>query len=60
MKSEAEIKAELRYWQGMAEGLRGANEELTGKADTAEKKVVEAEASAMTLRWVLTETKKEG
>ena len=61
MKSEAEIKAELRYWEGKLKGLRaGAGEKLNVEADTTDKKVVEAMASAMALEWVLAETKKEG
>ena len=60
MKSEAEIRAELRYWEGRLEGLKAANKDLSDRADTQDKKAVEAAASAMSLRWVLAETTKEG
>jgi len=53
MKSEADIKSELRYWQGRLEGLEGASKDLNEQMDTGEKKAIEAVAWAAALRWVI-------
>jgi len=80
MKSETEIKAKLRYWDGRVDMLLRYHksrvdvflEELKedrvsidkvdadiANARMTEAKVVEAAASARTLRWVLPETNEE-
>ncbi|MBA7641728.1 hypothetical protein ES703_49413 [subsurface metagenome] len=58
MKSEAEIRAEVRYWEGVLRGLQDAVSNLSDKIDTSEKRAVEARASVMSLNWVLLDSKK--
>ena len=60
MRSIEDIRSEVRYWEGVLEWLKATNKDLSVISDTIEKKAVQALASATILRWVLSETKKEG
>jgi hypothetical protein len=49
MKTVTEINTEMRYWQGMLEGLK------TGGGDPPKEKIVQVETTLHTLQWVLGE-----
>lgn len=46
---DVQIKTEIRYWQGILEGLR-----ISSSSKDVEKTKTEAECRLSTLRWVLT------
>ncbi len=54
MKTEAEIKSEIRYWEGFLAGLRAAK--VKGQAEMAK---VKAEANIESLVWLLAESPEE-
>ncbi|MBA7528822.1 hypothetical protein ES705_21012 [subsurface metagenome] len=60
MKSEAVIKAEVRYWDGVLAGLKNVKPDLDDKVDTIDKMAVVAGASVTRLNWVLADDKKGG
>ena len=49
MKTVTEINTEIRYWQGMLEGLK------SGGVEPGKEKIVQAETTLRTLQWVLGE-----
>ena len=42
MRSLEDIRSEVRYWEGLLEGLRATNKDLSVIPDTIEKKAVQA------------------
>jgi hypothetical protein len=57
MKTEAEIRTEMRYLERQFERLKAADPELNDKRDTIEKRAIYVLGSCHTLIWVLSGAK---
>lgn len=49
MRTVTEINTEIRYWQGMLEGLKSSG------GEPPKEKIVQAETTLKTLQWILGE-----